>query len=108
MENAKNRIQNKINKLQEKVDKSKQKIKRLQIENKAKERKKRTRELIQIGGLAEIAKLINIDKGAVLGLFIKGQEMLQDKETYLGLKRIGDRVLKERASRRNKKARGQG
>lgn len=66
-------------------------------------RKVRTRALIQIGGLAEIAGLVDYDAGALLGFFLQGKEMLEDEVTYQNLKRFGDGVLKERALQRKTK-----
>ena len=66
-------------------------------------RKARTRELIQIGGLAEIAGLVKCEPGALLGFFLQAKVMLEDEETYQNLKIFGDSVLKERALSRKAK-----
>ena len=66
-------------------------------------RKARTRELIQVGGLAEIAELLECEPGALLGFFLQAKVMLEDEVTYNQLKIIGDKVLKDRAIRRQAK-----
>ena len=66
-------------------------------------RKERTRELIQVGGLAEIAGLLECEPGALLGFFLQAKVMLEDEVTYKHLKIIGDKVLKDRAIRRQTK-----
>ena len=66
-------------------------------------RKARTRELIQVGGLAEIAGLMECAPGALLGFFLQAKVMLEDEVTYQQLKIIGDKVLKDRAIRRQAK-----
>ena len=66
-------------------------------------RKARTRELIQVGGLAEIAGLMNCEPGALLGFFLQAKVMLEDRETYENLKILGNSVLKERALNRQAK-----
>ena len=63
-------------------------------------RKARTRELIQVGGLADIAGLMESEPGALLGFFLQAKVMLEDEVTYQQLKIIGDKVVKDRAIRR--------
>ena len=74
-----------------------------QSKNSANPRKKRTYELIQVGGLAEIAGLLECEPGALLGFFLQAKVMLEDEVTYKHLKIIGDKVLKDRAIRRQAK-----
>lgn len=105
MSSKRNRIQNQISSLKESIQRDQAKIRKLQTKDKAAKRKARTRELIQIGGLAEIAELLRFDRGALLGLFIKGREMLQDENTFLAFKQIGDRTLSERAQERKSRRR---
>lgn len=74
--------------------------------SKTKARKKRTRELIEIGGLAEIAGLREFDKGALLGalLFVRKQAEA-DQSRVRTWKTSGDQLLAQRAEKRRKKQR---
>ncbi len=64
-------------------------------------RKKRTRKLIQIGGLAEIAGLGNLDKGILLGAFLEiaGKVKKNPQQSY-AWKQIGDFTLQKREEAR--------
>lgn len=93
------KLREKARKSEEKIAEEKRKIRELERKIKAAERKQRTRELIQIGGIAEIAGLRYLDKGVLLGLLLQGKQMLEDQETYRNLKRLGDRALRERKAK---------
>lgn len=75
-------------------------MKAIQQKINAQERRQRTRELIELGGLAEIAGFRGFDKGALLGVLLQGREMLKDEATYKNLKQLGDSTLQSRASKR--------
>lgn len=82
----------------------KKKIRELKAKISKKERKKRTRQLIQIGGLAEIAELTNTDRGIILGGLLEISETIKSNpEKAAAWKNKGDKVLKEREAARKKK-----
>ncbi len=85
----------KIKKLEEEIAKKKAALLREKGKLSEKDRKARTRELIQIGGLSEIAGLRNSDKGFLLGVLLKAKEIDPSSTKYLELKAMGDRVLDE-------------
>jgi len=63
------------------------------------ERRARTRRLIEYGGLVAIAELDQEDKGTVLGLLLEGARRLKvDTKTRQRWKELGDRELAERAA----------
>ena len=66
-------------------------------------RQERTRELIQIGGLAEIAGIAEMDKGAILGLLLEASQRIKDETVYKHYKRLGDAELNRRAQARKLK-----
>ena len=66
------------------------------------QRAARTRELIQIGGLAEIAGLTTIDRRVLLGGLMYVSELIKDDTAYDNLKTMGGRVLTERARSRGR------
>lgn len=103
---AKGKLEKALDKENQKLELQKQKIKAIQRQIKVQERKQRTRELIQLGGLVEIAALRKIDKGALLGLLLHSKQLLEDVETYRELKRLGDSALQRRAKKRREKAKG--
>lgn len=87
----------KIKKLEEQIAKKKAALQLTQARIKERERKTRTRRLIEIGGLADIAGISDIDKGALLGAFIHVSEKLKDNLAFSKFKAEGDATLKERA-----------
>jgi SepF-like predicted cell division protein (DUF552 family) len=60
------------------------------------ERKERTRKLIEIGGLAEIAQISHFTKAELLGAMIEIAELLRDEPTLKMLRAKGEVVLVER------------
>jgi hypothetical protein len=90
-----------LERLKEKEAGLKRRIRDQQSKISAQKRKERTRLLIQIGGLAEIAELTATDKGILLGGFLALAKTIKEApakaETW---KRQGDLVLKEREARR--------
>lgn len=63
------------------------------------ERKARTRRLIEYGGLVAIAGLDEEDKGTVLGLLLEGARRLKvDTKTRQRWKQLGDKELAVRAA----------
>ncbi|MEM7063937.1 MAG: conjugal transfer protein TraD [Cyanobacteria bacterium P01_B01_bin.77] len=100
MNRAEERLRKRVKKIGQQIEKSRQEMRIAQQQLKKQERKKRTRELIQLGGLADIAGFRGMDTGAVLGAFLQGIELLKDEATYKNLKHLGDKTLARRAGRR--------
>lgn len=70
------------------------------------ERKARTRRIIELGGLVELAGLADLDRGAVLGLLLEAAKRASDAETLATAKRTGDALLASRESERKAKKAG--
>jgi len=96
------RIRDKLEALEIKKRKLSDKLVREKARLKAQERKQRTRRLIEIGGLAEIAEISFLDKGAVLGAMLEVAHLLKDKPTFAMLKSKGDSTLLERTIARKR------
>lgn len=94
--------QNKLSRLLEKKEKIEKQIAQEKSKLNEKKRKERTRHLIQIGGLAEIAKIDIHDKGVLLGAFCEIFEKLRngDQTVVQQWKTIGDRILSQREKQR--------
>jgi hypothetical protein len=90
----------KIKKLEEEIKKKQLALQLAQGRIRERERKQRTRRLIEIGGLADIAGVADTDKGALLGALLEVSKMLEDKLTYSKMKTDGDRILSERETER--------
>jgi hypothetical protein len=95
--------QDKIRKLEEAIAKKKALLVRVKGNISQKERKARTRKLIEIGGLADIAGLTDSHHGFLLGVLLKARDISPTSDKYQELKDKGDSVLKEREKARNKK-----
>jgi len=92
-----------LEKLREKQDKLRNRIRQEQSKINKLERKERTRQLIQVGGLLEIAGLLEIDKGVLLGsLMDLAATLNNNKNEYKKTewKQVGDRILAEREAER--------
>ena len=100
MNRAEERLRKQAKKIGQQIEEKQQKLKVAQQKLKKQERKQRTRELIQLGGLADIAGFRGMDTGAVLGAFLQAIDLLQDEATYKNLKHLGDSTLASRAGRR--------
>ncbi len=96
-----------IEKYENDIEKAKAKKKALQRKMNEEKRKLRTRKLIEIGGLADIANLVDLDKGAVLGILLQGSRLIEDEQTFENLKKLGDATLQERASSRKNGSKAQ-
>jgi hypothetical protein len=97
LESAQVRLQ----KLQEKQAELKAQIQREEARIRENERKARTRRLIEYGGLVELATLITMDKGTVLGMCLEGARRIEEgDEVVKQWKRAGDKMLGERAAER--------
>ncbi len=90
----------KIKKLEEEIKKKRLALQLAQGRIKERERKQRTRRLIEIGGLADIAGVADLDKGALLGALLEVSKMLEDKLAYSKMKAHGDKLLSEREMER--------
>jgi hypothetical protein len=69
-----------------------------------KARKKRTHDLIQIGGLAEIAKLRDFDRAALLGALLYVRQLAEkDAARVRGWKQNGQAILDAREKERKQR-----
>jgi hypothetical protein len=93
----------KIKKLEEQIKKKQLALQLAQGRIRERERKQRTRRLIEIGGLADIAGISDLDRGALLGAFIEVGRLLSDGLTYSKMKAEGDALLKDRETERKTK-----
>ncbi|MEO2054545.1 MAG: conjugal transfer protein TraD [Nitrospira sp.] len=94
-----------LEKLQEKKQKLEARISLIKARERRLERKRRTRNLIQIGGLAEIAGLQDVDKGVLLGALLEIAKISKNKVIVKKWKAEGDRLLKNRGKARDEKKR---
>jgi len=85
-----------IKKLEEEIKRKQAALLQAQSRIKEKERKARTRRLIEVGGLAEIAGIINLDSGTLLGGFITLAETIKDEAKRTRMKAEGDTRLAQR------------
>jgi len=90
----------KVKKLEEQIKKKQLALQLAQGRIRERERKQRTRRLIEIGGLADLAGISELDRGALLGGFIEVSKLLSDGLTYSKMKAEGDSVLREREAQR--------
>lgn len=97
------RIREKLETLERKQREISNKLAKEKARLKAQERKQRTRRLIEIGGLAEIAEISLLDRGAVLGAMLEVAHLLKDPPTFEMLKSKGDSTLLERTITRKRK-----
>ena len=100
MDRTQERLQKRFEKIEQQLEEKRQEMRVVQQKLKKHERKQRTRELIQLGGLADIAGFRGMDTGAVLGAFLQAMDLLKDEATYKNLKHLGDSTLASRAGRR--------
>ena len=94
----------KIKKLEETIAKKKALLVREKGRLSVKDRKARTRKLIEIGGLAEIAEVQNRELGFLLGVFLYARDISPTSSRFEDLKSNGDALLKEREKARKKSA----
>lgn len=83
----------------ERLNKLAQEVKREQRLVNEKKRKERTRKLIELGGLFEIARLTEEDRGVLMGALLEIQEQINDPQKSLLWKKKGDATLMERAQK---------
>lgn len=81
-------LEEKRRKLEIQISREKQKLKE-------QKRKARTKKLIEIGGLAEIAGISEVDKHALLGAMIQIKELLDDRNTFDMYRKKGEELLKK-------------
>lgn len=67
------------------------------------ERKARTRKMIEVGGLVELAGLADLDRGALLGLLLAAAKQAGDADALAAAKRAGDALLTSREADRKAK-----
>lgn len=92
-----------LEKLEEKKHKIEARIDLLKTRERKKARKLRTRNLIQVGGLAEIAGLHEMDKGVLLGALLEVAKIAKNKVMVQQWKAAGDHLLKKREIARFKR-----
>ena len=97
-----------IKKLEEEIAKKKALLVRERGKLSEKERKARTRQLIQIGGLAEIAGLSDSDAGFLLGYLLNASDIAPQSERWKTFKAKGDALLKDREDARKKSQKKEG
>jgi hypothetical protein len=97
-----------IKRLEEQIAKKRAALVREKGRLSEKERKTRTRKLIEMGGLAEIAGLLESDPGFILGALLNLAEVSSDSERWKSLKTKGDGLLKEREAARKKSRKKEG
>lgn len=85
-----------IKKLEEEIKRKQVALVQAQSRIKEKERKARMRRIIEVGGLAEIAGIINLDSGTLLGGFITLAETIKDEAKRVRMKAEGDSRLAQR------------
>lgn len=98
------RIREKLETLERKQREITNKLAKEKARLKAQERKNRTRRLIEIGGLAEIAEISLLDRGAVLGAMLEVAHLLKNPPTFEMLKSKGDSTLLQRTVSRKRKS----
>lgn len=98
------RIREKLESLERKQRELSNRLAKEKARLKAQERKQRTRRLIEIGGLAEIAEISLLDRGAVLGAMLEVAHLLKDPPTFEMLKSKGDSTLLERTVSRKRQS----
>ncbi|NEQ52898.1 MAG: conjugal transfer protein TraD [Leptolyngbya sp. SIO3F4] len=94
------KIKEQIQRIEQRMEADRQKVFTLKAKEKEQQRKARTRRLIELGGLVEIAGLTEIERGALLGLLLENRDRLQDEATYRNLKQLGNAELNRRAQTR--------
>jgi hypothetical protein len=98
-----------IKKLEEEIKRKQAALLQAQSRIKEKKRKARTRRLIEVGGLAEIAGLVEADSALLLGGFLRLAEGLKDDTTRATLQaegevRLAQREAEKKASQRKQAA----
>lgn len=93
----------KIKKLEETIAKKKALLIREKGRLSQKERKARVRKLIEIGGLADIAGLLETDPGFILGALLQAKDISPTSSRFQELKDKGSSLLKEREKSRKRK-----
>ncbi len=89
--------ESKILRLKEKKRKVDVQIAREEAKLKERRRKERTRRLIEVGGLAERAGILDLDSSALLAGFIQLAELCRDEPTFRALKQQGEAILTKRS-----------
>jgi hypothetical protein len=97
-----------IKKLEEQIAKKRAELIRQKGRLSEKDRRARTRKLIQVGGLADIAGLLEADHGFLLGVLLNASEISLDSERWKTTKLKGDILLKERDAARKKSVKKEG
>lgn len=103
MENNLDSVESRLQKLKAKKNEIEKQIRAEKSKLSQQARKQRTRELIQLGGLVDVAGLKEADKGALLGALLSVASTLQsNSKQFQEWKVKGDAVLAEREKERKK------
>ncbi|MBE9044326.1 conjugal transfer protein TraD [Pleurocapsales cyanobacterium LEGE 10410] len=90
------KTETKVRSIEEKIRKLDLQLAREKSRLKEQKRKARTKKLIEIGGLTEIAGISNVDKAALLGAMVQMKELLEDKQTFNMFRKKGEELLSKR------------
>ncbi len=88
----------KIKKLEEAIAKKKALLIREKGRISEKERRAKVRKLVELGGLADMAGLIDSDRGFLLGVLLEINDLSPTSARFQELKTKGEALLKERKS----------
>lgn len=89
------KIEDKVLELEEKKRKLEVKLVQEKAKLREQQRKARTRQLIEIGSLAEQAGILDVDKSALLAGFFQLAELCRDEPTFKALKQQGETIFKK-------------
>ncbi len=92
---VKEAARDKIKKLEDEIARKKAALLRVKGQISEKERKAKTRRLIEVGGFAETAEVLEADSGFLLGLMLEGKDISSDSPRWKELKAKGDPLLKK-------------
>lgn len=92
-----------IKRLEEQIAKKKALLVREKGRISQKERKARTRKLIEVGSLAEIAEVLDREPGFLLGVLLNARDISPTSAKFEELTDKGQTLLKEREKNRKKK-----
>ena len=92
----KDKLRTQIERLETQIRKRQARVHELRHKERKRDQKLRRRQLTQFGELGEQANLLTADRGAVLGLLLKCQDLLYDDSTFQQLKEAGEQKLNEK------------
>lgn len=92
----KDKLRAQIERLETQIRKRRARVHELRHKERKRDQKLRRQQLTQFGELGEQANLLTVDRGAVLGLLLKFQDLLFDDTTFEQLKEAGDQQLNQK------------